>query len=123
MFFVSLVEHLNHLGGCKLKDDRIKCLIPSKQKTCSYQDHCVAAEDVIPDILSVFFGKINSNKIRSSAAGVSDQAQTYHKTIDETSENTDQKRIIGYGLRRNKVCQDTCLLYTSVWDSGAAAGL
>ena len=73
MLLISLMQHLNHLSRGKLKDNRVKCPVPSKKQTCHYQDHCISTQDIIPDIPAIFLGKINRNKVRSTCTGITDQ--------------------------------------------------
>ena len=73
MLLISLMQHLNHLSRGKLKDNRVKCPVPSKKQTCHCQDHCISTQDIIPDIPAIFLGKINRNKIRSTCTGITDQ--------------------------------------------------
>ena len=64
-------------------------------------------QNIIPDIASVFFGKIDGDKICPSCTGIADKTKCDHNTVDQTAENTDQQRIIGNGLRRDQVRKNT----------------
>lgn len=106
VFFVSLVEHLDHLCGGELEDDGVKCSVPAEQNTCYGQDYSVSTENVVPDIASAFFGKINGDKVSSTGAGVTDQAQADAETVDQSAEDADQQGIVGNRLAWDNIRED-----------------
>ena len=107
MFLVSLVKHLDDLSGGKLEDDGVKGSVPSEQESCHCQDHSVSAENVVPDITSAFFGKINGNKVSSSGTGVTDQAEADAEAVDQSAEDTDKQCIVGDRLAWDDIRKQT----------------
>ena len=107
MLFIALVEHLHHLSGSKLKDNGIQRRVPSEQKAGGKKHQGIGAQDVIPDIPAMLFGKIDGEKVGAAAAGVAHQAQGNGGAVDQAAENTDQQRIIGDGLGRYHIGQNT----------------
>ena len=105
VFLITLVEELNCLGGGKLENDGIQSPVPAKKDPGNDQNTGVGTKDIIPDIRSAFFRKIDGKEIGSSAAGVSNQAETDGKAVDQTAKGTDQKGVVGDRLRGNQVCQ------------------
>lgn len=103
VFFVPLVEHLHHLCGRKLENNRIKSFIPTKKNTRGNEDTRIDAQNIIPDIMPVFFRKINSKKVGTAAAGVTNQAEADGKPVDQSAENTDEQGVVGDRLSGNQI--------------------
>ena len=107
VFLVSLMEHLDYLSGGKLEDDGVKCSVPSEQEAGHCQDHGISTENVVPDITSAFFGKINGDKIGSSGAGVTNQAEADTETVDQSAKDADKQGIVGDRLAWNDIRKQT----------------
>ena len=107
MLLVTLVQDLDHLCGGELEDDGVQSFVPAEEQSGDNKKDSVSAENIIPDIAAVLFGKINGDEIGSSGTGISDQAQRNDHAVDQPAEDTDQQGIIGDGLRRDQVGEDT----------------
>ena len=107
MFFVTLMQHLNHLRGGKLEDNGLQCSVPAEKEPGDNQDHGVDEQNIIPGIVPGTFGNGDGDEIRSAAAGISYETKTGRQTVDQPAKNTDQQSIIGDWLDRDDVCQKT----------------
>ena len=107
MLLVTLMKHLYSLGGGELENNGVQCTVPAEQDAGSHKDAGIGTENIIPDILAAFFGKINGKEIGATAAGIADQTKADGKAVDQPSENADQQRIIGDRLCREQVSKHT----------------
>ena len=65
----------------------------------------VACQDIIPDIPSTFLRDQNRDEVCSASRGVADQTETGCQTVDQTTEDTNQERIVGDRLAGDEVSQ------------------
>lgn len=107
VLFVALMQHLDYLGGGELENDGIQRSVPAEEKSCNYKNRGIGAQDVIPDVAILFFGKIDGDKICTAAAGIANQAQADAKAVNQSAENADKQRIVCNGLCRDNICQNT----------------
>lgn len=107
VLLVPLVKHLNHLSGGELEDDGVERRVPAEEHACRRQHQGVGPQNVVPDILTVLFRKVDGKDIGAAAAGVAHQAEGDGAAVDQAAENTDQQRIIGDGLGGDQVREHT----------------
>ena len=103
LLLIVPVHHMQNLRGHELEDNGIECLIPAEHDAGNAQHDHVEAEDDLECIHALFLGEENGDEIRPSAGRIRKQADAQRYTLDQSSENCDQKRVIRNGMGRNHV--------------------
>lgn len=73
-FLIFSVKCVDRLCGNELENDGIHRSLKSKQKTCGCKYHHIDTKNKIPGRFMQSGGKINRNKIRSTAGSFSEQS-------------------------------------------------
>lgn len=75
-------------------DNGIKSLVPSEQYSGSRKNTYIQSQDHIEGINVVLLGKKDRDEVCSAGSGIEGQTQGNDKSVDDSSEYADQKKII-----------------------------
>ena len=104
-FLIFSVKCVDRLCGNELENDGIHRSLKSKQKTCGRKYHHIDTKNKIPGRFMQSGGKINRNKIRSTAGSFSEQSNRDCCSVQNPAKYRHQKRIICNRRYRDQIDQ------------------
>ena len=104
-FLVALIQNVYNLSRCKLKNNRVQCLVPTKKNSEQCKQNTVSCKNIIPYTIAFFFCKINRNKISSAARTTCKKTKTDRYSVYNSAKYSTQNNIVSNSQSRNKICR------------------